>query len=229
NLAPIVGQQVTLRSDNGGAVGTRIDLFIARAAAGECDVVVKGDVGGEQRGWVRNPAGTFESDRSDRTAEPLISDGDLRAKATPGHELTYTCVPPGSGRRIGIGRDEDGFPDRTELDAGSDPADAASIPGSGSTTTTTAVSGTTTTTTNPSSCIQLLKAKVKVKTKHDVGLLTAKLLVPINAYDGEPVTVTLRDADSPTIATQAIGALPPRGNGGERWRFRSSGPGVTTV
>src|SRR5947207_8361097 len=32
NLAPIVGQQITLTSNNGGTVGSRIDLLIARAA-----------------------------------------------------------------------------------------------------------------------------------------------------------------------------------------------------
>src|SRR2546422_5206515 len=36
--------------------------------------------------------------------------------ALTGQELTYTCVPPGSGVRIGIDRDEDGFPDRTEIE-----------------------------------------------------------------------------------------------------------------
>ncbi len=38
-------------------------------------------------------------------------------------------MPPGSGRRIGVDRDEDGFFDRNELDAGTDPADPASLPG----------------------------------------------------------------------------------------------------
>src|SRR5690606_24610929 len=42
--------------------------------------------------------------------------------------LTYTCMPPGSGARAGIDRDEDGYLDRDELDAGSDPADPNSIP-----------------------------------------------------------------------------------------------------
>jgi len=46
----------------------------------------------------------------------------------PGGELTYTCVPPGSGVRIGLDRDEDGFLDGDELVAGSDPADPASTP-----------------------------------------------------------------------------------------------------
>ena len=150
NLAPIVGQQITLTSLNGGVAGPRISLLIARAAANECDVVVKGLFPNlmlirEQRGWVRTAAGTF---RSDRTGEALLTDAQLRAQAnTANQELTYTCVPPGSGVRIGIDRDEDGFPDRTELDQGTDPADPLSFPGSGSTTTTTTVTVTSSTTT----------------------------------------------------------------------------------
>src|SRR5262249_29455596 len=121
NLAPIVGQQITLTSGNAATVGPRISLLIARAAAGECEVVVKGTVGGQARGWLRTPAGTF---RSDRAAEPLLGDAALRAlAAVPGQELTYTCVPPGSGLRVGVDRDEDGALDRDELDAGTDPDD----------------------------------------------------------------------------------------------------------
>jgi sugar lactone lactonase YvrE len=126
NLAPIVGQQTTLTSSNSATVGPRIDLLIARAAAGECDLVVKGTVAGEARGWYRTAAGTF---RSDRASEALVSDAALRAlAATAGQQLTYTAVPPGSGVRIGVDRDEDGFFDRDELDAGSDPADPSSNP-----------------------------------------------------------------------------------------------------
>jgi YVTN family beta-propeller protein len=145
NLAPIVGQQTTLTGTNGATVGGRIDLLIQRAAAGECEVVVKGTLGGLSRGWRRLPAGTF---RSDRAAEPLLTDAQLRAQAgTTGQERTYTCVPPGEGVRLGVDRDGDGFFDTDEVDAGSDPANPASIPGSPTTTTTTTVPGTTTTTT----------------------------------------------------------------------------------
>jgi YVTN family beta-propeller protein len=128
NLAPIVGQQITLTDSNSGIVGPRIDLMIARAALGECDLTVKGMKSNQARGWLRTAAGTFQSDRA---SEAPITDAQLRAVAgTAGQELTYTCVPPGSGVRIGIDRDEDGFFDRTELDAGSNPADPNSIPGS---------------------------------------------------------------------------------------------------
>jgi len=126
NLAPIVGQQVTLSDTNAATVAPRIELMIARASLGECDLTVKGNIGAEQRGWYRQAGGMF---RSDRAAEPLLSDPSLRgAAATSGQDLTYTCVPPGSGVRVGVDRDEDGYFDRDELDAGSDPANALSVP-----------------------------------------------------------------------------------------------------
>jgi hypothetical protein len=141
NLAPIVGQGITLTSTSPSAVGTRINLLIARAAANECELTVKGTLAGQQRGWLRLANGTFTSDRA---SEAALTDAQLRAHAsTAGQERTYLCVPPGSGARVGIDRDEDGFRDRDEVDAGSDPADPASIPGG--TTTTITTSSTTTT------------------------------------------------------------------------------------
>src|SRR5262249_5181165 len=78
----------------------------AAAPVTACDVVVHGILDGVPRGWVRLPSGTF---RGDRAADPEVSDGDLRAQAQlPGQERTWTCVPPGSGVRLGIDRDEDG-------------------------------------------------------------------------------------------------------------------------
>jgi len=125
NLAPIVGQQATLSSRDADAVAARIDLLLARAAAGECDLVAKGIVFGEARGFLY-VEGAF---RSDRVAEAPWSDAALRtAAAEDAQELTYTCVPPGSGVRVGIDRDEDGVLDRDELDAGTDPADPQSPP-----------------------------------------------------------------------------------------------------
>jgi len=136
NLAPIVGQQITLNSTNAVIVAPRIDLLLQRAGAGypipgnpgatECDVIVKGAVGSEHRGWVRLANGLF---RPDRASEPLMTDAQLRGLAAfPGYELTYTCVPPGSGTRAGIDRDLDNYLDRDELDAGSDPGNPSSNP-----------------------------------------------------------------------------------------------------
>jgi DNA-binding beta-propeller fold protein YncE len=129
NLAPIVGQQVTLAADTAPTAAARIDLLLERAAAGECDVVAKGVLGGLSRGWYRTAEGTF---RSDRAAEAALDDAALRAlAAVPGQAITYTAVPPGTGVRIGVDRDADGAWDRDELDAGSDPADPLSRPGQG--------------------------------------------------------------------------------------------------
>lgn len=130
--APIVGQQITLSSDNAAVVGPRIDLLIARAGtafeligqpgARECDLVAKAVIGGEARGYLLNSANA--EFRSDRAAEAPLTDAQLRGLAVAdGQEVTYTCVPPGEGMRIGLDRDDDGLFDRDELDAGTDPAD----------------------------------------------------------------------------------------------------------
>jgi len=125
NMNPIVGQQATLDATNASVVGPRLDLMIARDDALECEVVVKGTIDGEARGGYRLSDGTFQLDR----ATDVRTDVDLRAlTATAGQELTYTCVPPGSGLRMGVDRDEDGVFDRDELDVGSDAANAARLP-----------------------------------------------------------------------------------------------------
>ena len=138
DLAPVVGQQVTLAGAGDSDTNGRITLLIQRAGAAfdslmlggtvtECDLVVKGVVNGEARGWVYRPSlGHFQSDRAVETH----TDAALRTLAqTAGQELTYTCVPPGSGDRIGIDADEDGALDRDELDAQTDPLNAGSIAG----------------------------------------------------------------------------------------------------
>jgi len=42
--------------------------------------------------------------------------------------VTYTCVPPGNGPRLALDRDQDGFYNRDELVAGTDPANVSSRP-----------------------------------------------------------------------------------------------------
>jgi YVTN family beta-propeller protein len=108
DLAPIVGQQITLTEESPPEDDARVDLLVERSAtpfvvplhrnATECDLVVSGVVGGEALRWLRQSDGTFISN-----ADPgmPISEDDLRAEAgVPGQPLTFTCVPPGSGARM---------------------------------------------------------------------------------------------------------------------------------
>ncbi len=108
DLAPIVGQQVTLNTVNAATAGARIDLMIARAKAPftsvqlggsvtECDLIASVVEGGTRRGYF------FDTSSSSFVAANGVtkSDAALRALAsTAGQEVTYTCAVPGSGRRI---------------------------------------------------------------------------------------------------------------------------------
>lgn len=113
DLAPVVGQQITLTSSNSASAGPRITLLLQRAAAAftskelggavtDCDLVAKAAIGGRVKGFLYDPAANnfIPDDGSAR-----LTDSALRAfAATPGQEVTYTCVPPGSGARIGLGQ-----------------------------------------------------------------------------------------------------------------------------
>ena len=99
NLAPIVGQQMTLGPDNFAdpAANARIDLLEARADLSECQVVVKGLVKGQAAAFLYQGDGTFMR----RPTGDILSEAAVRALANqPGAEITFTCVPPGSGIRI---------------------------------------------------------------------------------------------------------------------------------
>ncbi len=126
NLAPIVGQQVTLTADNPAVAGPRLQLLEARAEAGECELVAKGLLAQQEVGFLYLGGGLFKSDRK---AVPPITDAALRTLVVARNGvLTYTCTPLGSGQRIGIDRDLDGVLDGDERAAGSDPADPLSVP-----------------------------------------------------------------------------------------------------
>ena len=219
DLAPIVGQQVTLSSSNAGTVGPRIDLILARAAAGECDVVVKGNIGGQQRGAYRLSNGLLQTDRG---AETPLTDVQLRALAgMSGQELTYTAVPPGSGPRMGVDRDEDGYFDRDEVDAGSDPANALSIPGSGS-----CGSAPTAGCRSPGKSLLILKggSKAKLIWKWSKGQQTDAVNFgdPVNGATGYSLCVY-----AGTTAAVVMEANVPAGGtcaGKDCWKSTSKGP-----
>jgi DNA-binding beta-propeller fold protein YncE len=126
NLAPIVGEQITLTASSSAAVVSRVHLLRQRADAGECELVAKTAISDVEAGFVYVGSGLFKRDRH---ALPPITEAALQLLATrSGHPVTYTCVPRGAGERIGVDRDGDGFWDGDERDAHSDPADPTSTP-----------------------------------------------------------------------------------------------------
>jgi hypothetical protein len=124
-LAPVLGQQVTLDSAGSATpllagssttVSDRIALLIERAQVDtprdECDLIVKGALGGEPRGFWMSAADTFTPDKNG--AANLSLAALLALAEPPGRSLTFLCVPGGSGSRLGIDRDEDGVRDGSQ-------------------------------------------------------------------------------------------------------------------
>jgi len=122
DLAPVVGQQVTLTSTNSAGANPRIDLLIQRSNASfasltlggtvtECDVIVKGSIGTQPHGWVKQGSQFRDDFHALNDPAGLWTDAQVRALATSEGPLTYTCAPPGSGTRMGVDRDLDGTPD----------------------------------------------------------------------------------------------------------------------
>jgi sugar lactone lactonase YvrE len=130
DLAPIVGQQVTIGPGNFGVtdVNDRITLIDTRAGVSfeslvlggsvtECDVVAKTVEGGVEKGYVRQSDGSYLPDDNGAA----ISEATLRAKANPAGDaqtITYTAVPPGSGTRMGVDRDGDTLLNGVETNTG---------------------------------------------------------------------------------------------------------------
>jgi YVTN family beta-propeller protein len=130
DIAPIVGQQVTIGPGNYSTtdVHSRIALIDAQAgnsfeslvlggAVTQCDVIVKTVEGGVEKGYYSANGSLYTPDDNG----PVITEASLRAKADPSgaaQTLTYTAVPPGSGQRMGIDRDEDTLPNGSETNTG---------------------------------------------------------------------------------------------------------------
>ncbi len=121
-----VGKQITFDGGNNAepALLDLYDAMLGLAGAGEVGLVAKGFVDGEARGWVFVDRSAFKSDRDGESIAPE----ELVDLAAAGSELTFTVVPLSTEIRIGIDRDLDGYYDRDEIDACSDPADPASVP-----------------------------------------------------------------------------------------------------
>jgi hypothetical protein len=138
DFAPIVGQQITLTPTNAAVAGPRVDLLVQRAGTpyadpdrspnNECDLVVKGRVSGDTRGWWMSAPGVFTPDAD---GAPAISDANLRLLAVDlGGDLTYTwCprAPTAADRPGGVGDDSqpDGIRDSQCGDVSNDGVDTS--------------------------------------------------------------------------------------------------------
>jgi hypothetical protein len=106
-IAPAVGLQTTINADNktSTAVVDRINLLMAQATAGNCDLIVKGLYNGASRGFLYGGNGMFQADKQN---EPPVSLQTLLQSSGSRSELTFTGVPVGAGRRNGIDQNENG-------------------------------------------------------------------------------------------------------------------------
>ncbi|HEX8847450.1 MAG TPA: hypothetical protein VF791_22595 [Pyrinomonadaceae bacterium] len=113
-IAPAVGLQVTVNPENKATafVTNRLNLLMSQANIGNCDLVVRGAFGGARRGFLYVGNGLFQPDRQGETplsSQTLVQAADVNA------ELTFTGVPVGAGRRLGIDFDADGVLNGDEL------------------------------------------------------------------------------------------------------------------
>lgn len=221
-LKPIIGQQVSLTptSVGDGATLARLQLLLDQADAGNCDVIGKGTSNGESRGvvYVGFGTGNFLTDRVSDGQVPL---GALLGLVEEGQEATYTCVPTGTGGRLGIDRDGDDRRDRDEIDAGTDPNDPTSFPGS-------------------VPVVPISTKSLKLKDKTDPPSASKRKLTftskdpaivsPALGSDGDPMLhgATLRVYNSNGSGEQITADLPAGSwlpsSGGWRFKGPSSGP-----
>ena len=111
NLAPIVGQQVTLTRATARSC-TRASICSRRAPRpASATWWPSAWLRGRRVGFPLRPRGPRLS--APTSAGPAVPVAHLRV-ARPPHAVTFTAVPPGSGDRIGLDRDGDGVLDGDE-------------------------------------------------------------------------------------------------------------------
>jgi hypothetical protein len=157
NLAPIVGQQVTLtsahddepvealrdgpsrrRPTEGGSSARAEAPFDASTNTARLELLVERARAGEcdlvvhgvvdgERRGWHMTAGGLQSDRAAEAPQDELAVRALVGTAT--EALTYTCVAPGEGMRAGVDRDADGAFDGDERTLGTNPTDPRDPPG----------------------------------------------------------------------------------------------------
>jgi YVTN family beta-propeller protein len=122
------GRQVTFNSSTPPPL---LDAMFALALRtnSRVELVLRGstNAAAPPRQWLlRRATQSFQSDRHGEIAPSLAT---VIAAAAPGNEFTAILVPEGSGQRLALDRDGDGYYNASEVETGFDPADSASHPG----------------------------------------------------------------------------------------------------
>lgn len=136
DLNPRLGAAPPLSRDSHAATGAQLDIrsastpparfgdMLALARSGRLDLVVRAGTLGY----------TFDQG-TDRLLPddggPALSPADLRQRASAEAAQSWTLVPAGLGRRLGMDRDGDGVSDAREIHLGADPTDAGSTQAAG--------------------------------------------------------------------------------------------------
>jgi hypothetical protein len=109
--APAVGYTRTLASTNvtSTTVSNDWSLLESQAAAGNVDLIIKGTLDGRLHGLIyQSGSANYKPDTTNLTT---LTRSQLTTKIQNGDRLSIMGVPPGSGIRMGIDRDEDGLLD----------------------------------------------------------------------------------------------------------------------
>lgn len=119
DIAPIVGQQITLHKASNDLAWQRFELLTERAESGfvskvlggavnECDLIATGLMAGERKGFLYNPVEKLFI--GDKQADEALNKADIRGLlVATDNILTFTCLVPGTGKRFALDRDLDGI------------------------------------------------------------------------------------------------------------------------
>jgi hypothetical protein len=103
NLAPVVGQQVTVAGDSPAALRDRWRLLQQRAAIiaprPECDLMARAVLDGTRFSALYDGAAFRATTGAALSGEQLLERALLE-----GNVITLTCLPPGTGSRIALDR-----------------------------------------------------------------------------------------------------------------------------
>jgi cytochrome c peroxidase len=101
DLLPVVGQQITWRPGATDVVESRLTLLKNQAQVttprAACDLIVRANIDG-----AANTGLMLRDGRWQMRSGSILGEAALRALASASQPLTFTCTPPGEGKRIAL-------------------------------------------------------------------------------------------------------------------------------